>query len=159
MQNEIYRILFIRGKKQNKIILELRSKIPECDYDIKTIRKMLKRYNPDNDFRMTDFEKDEIFMEEWTTAFKDWADYYFAEKGMFCNQLIDRDVAFNHFKERTGAHNWTANKWMRLLKDWCKYTDYIKEMNPREFQTRSGRIIKWIGGKTVEMIYIKTILT
>jgi hypothetical protein len=43
---------------------------------------------------------------------------------------------------------------MKKLKAWCKLMNY--DLNPKEFQNSSGRIIRGDQGVTEEKIYIKT---
>jgi hypothetical protein len=93
---------------------------------------------------------------EMTEAFKNWADVYFdATQGM-CDKLIERDVAFKDFAEKSGQHKWTTNKFTKALKAWSKYTDYVEKFNPDQFRNSSGRIIRKVGSAAAEMIYIQT---
>ena len=53
---------------------------------------------------------------EMTEAFKNWADVYFDAKEGMCDKLIERDIAFKDFAEKSGQHKWTTNKFTRALK-------------------------------------------
>jgi hypothetical protein len=93
---------------------------------------------------------------EMTEAFKNWADVYFDSDQGSCDKLIERDMAFKDFAEKSGQHKWTTNKFTKALKAWCRYTDYVKKFNPEQFRNNSGRIIRMPEGKSVEMIFIQT---
>ena len=93
---------------------------------------------------------------EMTEIFKSWADVYFANSSKNCNNLIIRDVAFDNFIASTKQHKWIVNKFTRALKAWCKYTDYVETLNPKQFQNSAGRIIREPDGETKEMIYVQT---
>lgn len=93
---------------------------------------------------------------EMTEPFKNWADVYFDAKQGMCDKLIERDIAYKDFEEKSGQHKWTTNKFTKALKAWSKYTDYVLELNPPEFRNSSGRIIRKVGSAAAEMIYIKT---
>lgn len=93
---------------------------------------------------------------EMTEAFKNWADVYFDAKEGMCDKLIERDVAFKDFAEKSGQHKWTTNKFTKALKAWSKYTDYVESFNPAQFRNSSGRIIRKVGSSAAEMIYIQT---
>ncbi len=93
---------------------------------------------------------------EMTEPFKNWAEVYFDAKEGNCDKLIDRDVAFKDFAEKSGQHKWTTNKFTKALKAWCRYCDYVEKFNPEELRNSSGRIIRKVDGAAAEMIYIQT---
>lgn len=93
---------------------------------------------------------------EMTEPFKNWADVYFDAKEGVCDQLVERDVAFKDFAEKSGQHKWTTNKFTKALKAWARYTDYVDKLNPAEFHNNEKRIIRKVEGKASEMIYIQT---
>jgi hypothetical protein len=94
---------------------------------------------------------------EMTEVFKNWADVYFDKENGNCDNLIERDIAFKDFADRSGQHKWTTNKFTKALKAWCKYTEYVEKFNPEQFKNSSGRIIrKDSKGAAAEYIYIQT---
>jgi hypothetical protein len=93
---------------------------------------------------------------EMTEAFKNWADVYFDAKEGMCDRLIERDIAFKDFAEKSGQHKWTTNKFTKALKAWSRYTDYVESFNPPQFRNSSGRIIRKVGAAAAEMIYVQT---
>lgn len=93
---------------------------------------------------------------EMTEAFKNWADVYFDAKEGMCDRLIERDIAFKDFAEKSGQHKWTTNKFTKAIRAWSRYTDYVEMFNPPEFRNSSGRIIRKINDRAAEMIYIQT---
>lgn len=93
---------------------------------------------------------------EMGEAFRNWADVYFDLKEGNCDKLIERDIAFKDFSDKSGQHKWTTNKFTKALKAWCRYTDYVEKFNPEQFRNSAGRIIRKIGGSATEMIYIQT---
>jgi hypothetical protein len=93
---------------------------------------------------------------EMTEAFKNWADVYFDAKEGMCDRLVERDIAFKDFAEKSGQHKWTTNKFTKALRAWSKYSDYVSKFNPEEFRNSSGRIIRKVGTQAAEMIFIQT---
>jgi hypothetical protein len=93
---------------------------------------------------------------EMTEAFKNWADVYFDAREGMCDLLIERDVAFKDFTEKSGQHKWTTNKFTKALKAWSRYTDYVESFNPTQFRNSSGRIIRKVGSSAAEMIFVQT---
>ena len=93
---------------------------------------------------------------EMTEAFKNWADVYFDAKEGMCDKLVERDIAFKDFAEKSGQHKWTTNKFTKALKAWSKYTDFVESFNPTQFRNSSGRIIRKVGSSAAEMIYVQT---
>ena len=73
-----------------------------------------------------------------------------------CDKLVERDIAFKDFAEKSGQHKWTTNKFTKALKAWARYTDYVEAFNPAQFRNSSGRIIRKVGAAAAEMIYIQT---
>jgi hypothetical protein len=93
---------------------------------------------------------------EMTEAFKNWADVYFDATEGNCDKLIERDIAFKDFAEKSGQHKWTTNKFTKALKAWCRYTEYVEKFNPEQFRNNSGRIIRKVNNEAAEMIYVQT---
>jgi hypothetical protein len=93
---------------------------------------------------------------EMTEAFKNWGDVYFDAKEGNCDKLIERDIAFKDFAEKSGQHKWTTNKFTKALKAWCRYTDYVEKFNPEQFRNSAGRIIRKVNGEVAEMIFVQT---
>lgn len=89
-------------------------------------------------------------------AFKDWADRYFLPDGERVNtNLIRAEVMEDYLKTNRKD---SAQNFSRKLAMWCKYSNYVKDLNPKAYHTtKDGRILKKIDGKTHEMIYIQTI--
>lgn len=93
---------------------------------------------------------------EMGEAFKNWADVYFDAKEGNCDKLLQRDLAFKDFAEKSGQHKWTTNKFTKALKAWCRYTEYVSMLNPPQFRNSSGRIIRKLDGEAAEMIFVQT---
>lgn len=90
-------------------------------------------------------------------AFKDWADRFFTPEGDKVNkELIRADVMDDYLKSNKRD---SSIMFGRRLQMWCKYTAWIKELNPKEkHNTKDGRIIKKDNNNhPQEMIYIQTI--
>ena len=93
---------------------------------------------------------------EMTEVFKNWADVYFDKDKGACDKLVQRSEAFDDFENISGQNKWTMNKFTKALTAWCRYTDYVQELDPKELQNKRQRIIRYPNGKTAEMIFIKT---
>ena len=96
-------------------------------------------------------------------AFKDWADRYFLPSngdenpdGVNVNtELIRSEVMEDYLK--TNRRD-TPQNFSKKLEMWCKYTAWIKQMNPKHLHnTKDGRILRKIDGKTHEMLFIQSI--
>jgi hypothetical protein len=96
-------------------------------------------------------------------AFKNWADIYFfkdknneKENSDKIDCLTSKEEAYKDFINTTGLKGWSTIKFSKAIKAWAEYTDYVIALNPDHMQNSSGRIMKYIDGKTVEMLYVQT---
>lgn len=93
---------------------------------------------------------------EMTDIFFDWAQVYFSPESENCNTLKPKTEALKAFGDDTKNMKWTMNKFSKALKAYCRYADYIIDLNPKELCNTSGRIIRKIDNKATEMIFIQT---
>ena len=101
---------------------------------------------------------------EMTDVFQSWADVYFSEDAGHVNKRIVRKEAFEEFRKTTKQNQWSANKFLKSLKAWCRYNNC--ELNPKEEITdeKNNRIIMKVKvivegspvESTEEMLFIKT---
>lgn len=91
-----------------------------------------------------------------TENFEDWANSYFAKNSTHLNCFIDRQLTYLKCKNETGQNKLTANAFLKQLKAFVALTPYIEELNPEEFTTSNGRIIKNVNGESREMLYLKS---
>jgi hypothetical protein len=107
-------------------------------------------------------------MTEMGTGFQEWADVFFSLGSGKRDELVNKNEAFEDFKKTTNSKLWSAQRFSKSLKAWCRY--YGFELDPAELQNSNGRIIRKATVKTyskdgavtekyqtVEMIYIKTL--
>jgi len=88
--------------------------------------------------------------------FKDWAEVYFSEISDNLDCEIVRTEAMEAFMKDSGVKSWTTNKFSKALRSFCENCKYVEMLNPPELHNASGRIIRKIDNKAVEMIYLKT---
>ena len=93
------------------------------------------------------------------TNFKEWAEVYFSKNGTNVDKKIVKSDAINDFMRDTNTKGWTTKKFTQALKAFCKNSDWVEVLNPKEFCNSQNRIIKNINDKTHEMLYIKTVGT
>ncbi|MFA6400910.1 MAG: hypothetical protein WCX31_04685 [Salinivirgaceae bacterium] len=100
-------------------------------------------------------------------TFKNWADIYFfkdtsgkpgasEQNSSAIDVEISRQEAMEDFLKSSGQRNWTTNKFSKSMQAWADYTEYVISLNPEHMKNSSGRISKYIDGKTTEMIYVQT---
>ncbi len=88
--------------------------------------------------------------------FKEWAETIFAPDSVMLDVLLVRTQLFNKFKIDTGGNKWKMQRFNKALAAFVENTDYIEELNPKELQGASGRIIRKEGCFTVECVYLRT---
>ena len=87
--------------------------------------------------------------------FAEWATAYFSQEGENIDNFVQKPIAFEDFKQATKLA-WTLKKFTKALKSFCENEDYIQCFNPQEIAGKNGRIIKRVGNRTPDFIYIKT---
>ena len=98
-------------------------------------------------------------MSEMGDVFHAWADVFFAMtdmdgKTIHQNQYFGKTMAFDDFKKSTGNNKWSVHKFKKAMKAYCAFNEWV--FNPIELTTDKGRILQKIGGKTEEVLYIRT---
>lgn len=96
------------------------------------------------------------FKADMGTNFEDWAYTYFAQDSENVNALVAKEKAFEEYRRFSGINKWTMQKFTKALKGFVALCPYIETMNPEEFRNSSGRIVRKVEGKSVDMIYLKT---
>ncbi|MDP2401480.1 MAG: hypothetical protein Q8M66_05825, partial [Actinomycetota bacterium] len=77
---------------------------------------------------------------EMGDLFKEWADVYFSDESQNRDREIKRSDMFFNFCDISGAgKNWSAQRFAKALKAWCRYNGH--ELNPPERANKDGRII------------------
>lgn len=102
---------------------------------------------------------------EMGDAFQGWADAFFETKAInettfveepkYLDNYFSKEMAFEEFIKATKLQKWTTHKFKKAIKAYCQFNGYV--LNPKELQNAQGRMSKNIGGKTQEVIFIKTI--
>ena len=92
--------------------------------------------------------------------FEDWANGYFSEESGRLDTFIVRDRAFSDYKISSGSSKLTMQGFTKKLRSFVELCPWISEMNPKDYQNSSGRIIRREenaapGASPVEMIYLK----
>jgi hypothetical protein len=85
-------------------------------------------------------------------GFKEWADTYFTDS--YLNDLVPKNEAFIDFEQKSKLKGWTAQRFKKSIKEWCKYYGYF--LNPPETLNTQGKCKHNYNGTTIEMVYIKT---
>lgn len=98
-------------------------------------------------------------MAEMGDAFLGWATGFFATEGeggtlVNLDADVSKETAFEDFQKTTKLMKWTPTKFKKALKAFCQWNGWV--LNPKEMHNNGARIIKNIGGKTQEVIYIDT---
>jgi hypothetical protein len=90
--------------------------------------------------------------------FLDWATIYFSKESGNRDRLIQRSVIYEDFKAKTGIHQWTANRFSKCIKAFCKYEREILALNPEALCNEGGRIIRRTSNteSPVEFYYVQT---
>jgi len=90
-------------------------------------------------------------------TFEDWAATYFAPEGDHLDRLLPRQEAFDDYVRTSGiGSKYTMHKFTAQLRAFCRYRDYVDELNPRELCNSQGRITRRFGGELKEAIYVRT---
>lgn len=93
--------------------------------------------------------------------FEDWAQVYFSPASGRLDTFLPRAKVFEDFKANGGrVQGMTPQTFMRKLKAFVLLCPWIEEMNPKQMQNSSGRIVRREEGAApgcspVEMIYVK----
>ena len=74
---------------------------------------------------------------------------------------VPREVMFNNYNNWLGENHkekLSPQSFIKHLRAFCMTADYIDEFNPEDMLTdkKSKRILRFIEGKTTEVLYIKT---
>lgn len=93
--------------------------------------------------------------------FEDWAYSYFAPESDHLDTFIVREKAFVAYRAFSGVQRITTQALSKKLQAFVNTCPYIRELNPKEYQNASGRIIRReIGAPPeqgpVEMIYLRS---
>lgn len=104
---------------------------------------------------------DNIVRRKWKAdmgaSFEDWAATYFAEDGDNLDRLLPRQAAYDDYVRTSGiGSKYTMHKFTAQLRSFCRYCDYVDELNPREFCNSQGRITRRFGGELKEAIYLRS---
>ncbi len=92
------------------------------------------------------------------SGFEDWADAYFSDESENTDCLIRRDIAFGDFKNSTDNRQWSPQKFGKALQAYVEnHADRIVCLNPKEVLKGNRRIIRRIGNKAHECLYIQTV--
>ncbi len=92
------------------------------------------------------------------SGFEDWADAYFSDESENTDCLIRRDIAFGDFKNSTDNRQWSPQKFSKALNAYVEnHADRIVCLNPKEVLKGNRRIIRRIGNKAHECLYIQTV--
>ena len=92
--------------------------------------------------------------------FEDWANGYFSEESGRLDTFLVRDKAFTDYKIQSGSSKLTMQGFTKKLRSFVELCPWIEELNPKDYQNGSGRIIRREenappGANPVEMIYLK----
>lgn len=92
--------------------------------------------------------------------FEDWANGYFSEESGRLDTFLVRDKAFTDYKIQSGSSKLTMQGFTKKLRSFVELCPWIEELNPKDYQNSSGRIIRREenappGANPVEMIYLK----
>lgn len=92
--------------------------------------------------------------------FEDWANGYFSEESGRLDTFLVRDKAFTDYKIQSGSSKLTMQGFTKKLRSFVELCPWIEELNPKDYQNNSGRIIRREenappGANPVEMIYLK----
>lgn len=106
-------------------------------------------------------------LSDMSDNFKEWAEGYFAQdedgRGENLNTFIVREKAYEDYKRFSGVTKITMQTFTKSLKGFCYTCNYIDSLNPKEFHTSGGRILRRVDipgmdmKLTKEMIYIRTV--
>lgn len=106
------------------------------------------------------------YLRDMSDNFREWAEGYFAidenGNGDNLNTEIIREKAYEDYKRFSGVSKITMQKFSKQLKGFCFTCDYIDCLNPEEFHTSGGRILRRIEDPIThkkvqkEMIYLRT---
>lgn len=89
--------------------------------------------------------------------FEDWAYSYFSEESDKLDELVIREEAFEAYKRFSGLNKCSMQKFTKALKGFANLCPYIAELNPEFLLNGSGRIVKKVEGKSVDMIYLMSV--
>lgn len=92
--------------------------------------------------------------------FEDWANGYFSEESGRLDTFLVRDKALTDYKIQSGSSKLTMQGFTKKLRSFVELCPWIEELNPKDYQNSSGRIIRREenappGANPVEMIYLK----
>lgn len=92
--------------------------------------------------------------------FEDWANGYFSEESGRLDTFLVRDKAFTDYKIQSGSSKLTMQGFTKKLRSFVELCPWIEELNPKDYQNSSGRIIRREenappGANPVEMFYLK----
>jgi len=98
---------------------------------------------------------------EMGDAFMGWAEGFFGTTHVnndlvttwkYINAEFSKEDAFEEFLKSTKLTKWTQTKFKKAIAAYCKWNNWI--LNPKEMHNSGNRIIKTIGGKSQEVLYI-----